>query len=155
GQVIGTTDDGGSRDDRRAALLSSQIVPQPGAQIVYWTIDDADGDRLAASFSIRREGTDRWRDLVVDTRESCTQFDRTHLEDGVYFTRLVVREQAPRAEGDRLEVVFETDDLVIDRTAPEIETAAAERQGDRLRIVARGRDAHSLLAGIEISLNNG
>lgn len=155
GQVIGASESGGARDDARSALLASQIVPQPGAQIVYWTIDDADGDALAASFSIRREGSDRWTDLIVDTRESWMQFDRSHLEDGVYFTRLVVREQAPRAEKERLEVIFETDDLVIDHTAPTFESAAAEIHDGRLRISVRGRDARSLLAGIEIALNNG
>ncbi len=30
------------------------VVPAPGAQIVYWTLTDADDDNVAATFSIWR-----------------------------------------------------------------------------------------------------
>lgn len=156
GQVVGASGPGENlRDEAQAALLASQVVPQPGAQLVYWTIDDADGDELAATFSIRRDGSDQWLDLAVDTRDPWVQFDRSHLPDGIYFTRLVVREQAPRAPADRLEVTFEADDLIVDQTPPELLTAAAELRPDRLVVSATGQDARSLLAGIEVNLNNG
>jgi hypothetical protein len=156
GQVIAQPADAPSSGDKRsAALLSSQLVPQPGAQLVYWTIEDPDGDELAATFSIRRDGTSDWIDLAVDTSAPWVQFDRSHLPDGVYFTRLRVREQAPRPAADRLEVVIQTDDLVIDQTAPAIEQAALERRGGVFVVTVIGRDALSLLAGIELKFNNG
>jgi hypothetical protein len=73
----------------------------------------------------------------------------------VYFTRLVSTETAPRPVADRLTATFETDDLVIDHTKPEILEATARRDGDRLIISVSGRDGLSLLDGVEIIFNNG
>ncbi|HYP17583.1 MAG TPA: hypothetical protein VEQ65_10255, partial [Opitutus sp.] len=87
--------------------------------------------------------------------DSFVQFDTSHLPDGVYFTRLTAVETAPRPDGERLTTTFETDDLTIDHTAPEIIEASARRAGDRLVIGVRGRDGLSLIDGIEVVFNNG
>ncbi|MEY2880349.1 MAG: hypothetical protein RLZZ15_2729, partial [Verrucomicrobiota bacterium] len=148
----------GPRDDdakRRETLLRSQIVPAPGNQIILWQVTDPDGDALAFNFSIRRDGTADWLDLAVGTRDSFVQFDTAHLPDGVYFTRLVATELGPRPPADRLTATFETDDLLVDHTPPEILEATARRDGDRLLVTLRGRDARSLLEGIEATFNNG
>ena len=141
-------------DRRRTNFLNSQVVLMPGAQVILWTLADADGDQLLATFSIRRDGDTEWIDLVRNVRESFAQFDTRHLPDGTYFTRLVVREAAPRPEADRLTHTFETDDLIVDRTAPEILEAAARRTADSVVITVRGRDRLSLLEGIEVVFNN-
>lgn len=140
---------------RASAVLASPVVRQPGTQIAYWNVADPDGDSLAATFSIRPENDERWIDLAVDTTDSYAQFDFSHLSDGVYFTRLVVTEQAPREPEARLSVTFETDDLVIDKTAPEILESATSRAEGMLMVTVLGRDQRSLLAGIELVFNNG
>ena len=140
---------------RKATFLGSQIVPAPGAQVVFWTVSDPDGDAVLSTFSIRRDGDTAWTDLAANTRDGYAQFDGSHLADGVYFTRLVSTETAPRAVADRLTATFETDDLVIDHTKPEILAAAARRSADRLILSVSGRDALSLLDGIEVIFNNG
>jgi hypothetical protein len=155
GQVIAASTESPTTERRPNAILGSQLVPQPGAQVVYWTLDDPDGDEMVATFSIRREGTEDWIDLAVDTKEPWVQFDRSHLPDGLYLTRLVVREQAPRPREDRLEVTVQTDDLVVDQTPPVIEQAAVERRDGQMVVTVFGRDALSLLAGIEVVFNNG
>lgn len=155
GQILGVSRTDGTDDRRSNAILSSQVMPQPGAQIAYWNVTDPDGDTLAATFSLRRDGETAWTDLAVAIGDPYVQFDFSHLPDGVYFTRLVVAEQAPRASTERLTATFETDDLVIDRTAPEIVEAGVARAGGRLAVTVRGRDALSLLAGIELAFNNG
>jgi hypothetical protein len=73
----------------------------------------------------------------------------------VYFTRLVVTEQAPRPEADRLTTTFETDDLIVDRTPPEILEGTAKRNGNSLVVTVHGRDALSLLDNVEFNFNNG
>jgi hypothetical protein len=83
------------------------------------------------------------------------QFETSHLADGVYSTRLVVSEGAPRPAPERQTATFETDDLVVDHTPPEILTATARREGDKLIVTIHGRDALSLLDGIEATFNNG
>lgn len=148
----------GSRDEegkRKGNFLSSQVVPSPGTQVVFWNVSDPDGDNTLATFSIRRDGDNAWTDLAANTHESYAQFDTAHLSDGTYFTRLVATETAPRAPADRLTATFETDDLVVDHTPPEILAATATRTTDRVTITARGRDALSLLDGIEVVFNNG
>jgi hypothetical protein len=130
-------------------------VPSPGTQVVFWTLTDPDGDNVLATFSIRRDGDSAWTDLAVNTRDSYAQFDTAHLPDGVYFTRLVATETAPRPAAERLSPTFETDDLIVDHTPPEILEAAAKRDGDRVVITLHGRDALSLLDGIEVVFNNG
>ncbi|MBA4138063.1 MAG: hypothetical protein C0518_12170 [Opitutus sp.] len=140
---------------RKGGLLNSPIVPSPGAQIIYWTVTDADDDNLAATFAITPEDKDDWTDLAVNTSDSFVQFDVSHLPEGRYRSRLAVREQAPRPEAQRLSYTFETDVLTVDRTAPAILAAQAEHAGSAWRISIEGADALSLLEGAEFKLNNG
>jgi hypothetical protein len=142
-------------DRRRNNFLSSQVVPSPGAQVVLWTLADPDGDQLVSSFSIRREDDTNWIELVKNTREPYAQFDTKHLPDGIYFTRLVASETAPRPAAERLSHTFETDDLVIDHTRPELVAATAKKTADSIVVTIQGRDALSLLDGIELVFNNG
>lgn len=152
GQVIQPERDDGKR---RNPLLASQVVPVPGAQIAYWNVGDADDDNLTATFSLRLRGTEAWTDVAVASPESFLQFDTTHLAEGTYETRLVVTEAAPRPVAERLSATFETDDLLIDRSAPEIVGTNLDRGAARLRVAVSARDAHSLLAAAEFALNNG
>lgn len=155
GQVLQTAN--GKEDDnkRKNSFLGSQIVPSPGSQVVIWNVLDPDGDVIRSTFSLRRDGDEKWTDVVVGTRDSFAQFDVSHLADGVYFTRLTASEIDPRPAADRLTTVFETDDLIVDHTPPEIIEAAARRQGDTLVVSVHGKDALSLLEGIEAVFNNG
>ena len=142
-------------DRRKAALLGSQVVASTGTRVIFWSVNDPDGDNLLYTFSIRRDGTSAWTDLAVDTSESYVQFDTLHLPEGTYFTRLVAKETAPRPEADRLSVVFETDDLIVDHTPPVIEDTVVKREGNRLLVSVRGKDALSLLDSAEFTFNNG
>lgn len=146
-------DDGGTK--RKGGLMNSPVVPAPGAQIVYWTLTDADDDNVAATFSISSEGKDEWTDLAIDTADSYVQFDVSHLPEGRYRSRLLAREQAPRPAAQRLSYTFETDYLTVDRTAPELLGVKVERAGSTWHITLEGRDALSLLEGAEFVLNNG
>ncbi len=139
----------------RSNFMSSQVVPSPGTQAALWTLTDPDGDNLAATFSIRRENETTWTDLVVGTRDPYVQFETARWPDGVYFTRLVATELAPRAAADRLSVTFETDNLIIDHTPPVILAATAAPSAQRMVINVHGRDALSLLDSIEVVFNNG
>lgn len=146
----------GIQDNRKKlGFLGSQLVPDPGNQAVYWTVSDPDGDTLAYAFSIKSEGAPSWTDLAVDIRENYVQFDTSHLPDGIYSSRLIVTEQAPRPAAQRLRTEFETDDLVVDHTPPEILAAAVRRDGNNVIVTVHGRDALSLLDGAELIFNNG
>lgn len=140
---------------RKGTPLSSQVVPTPGTQVVLWTVNDSDGDNLTATFSVRRDGETAWTDITVNTRDSYAQFDTANLPDGIYFTRLVATETEPRPLGERLSATFETDDLVVDHTRPELLECTAKKTADKIVISVHGRDALSLLESVEIVFNNG
>ncbi len=142
-------------ETRRSNFMSSQVIRSPGTQVVFWNVTDPDGDALVNTFSIRHESETAWTDLVAAARETHAQFDTRHLRDGVYFTRLVVAETAPRPAAERLSHTFETDNLIIDHTPPELLDATVERSADSVRVTVRGRDALSLVDGIEVVFNNG
>ncbi|MBI2498224.1 MAG: hypothetical protein HYV75_10055 [Opitutae bacterium] len=141
--------------DRRKGVLSSQVVPQPGTQIVYWTVTDPDGDNLAYTFSIRPDNSDAWTDLTVSTTDTYVQFETGGLPEGLYLTRLTTSEQAPRPIAQRLSYTFETDALLVDRTPPGIGATSVSRSGGNLLVSVEGADALSLLDGAEFVLNNG
>jgi hypothetical protein len=155
GQLLQNTGPKEEDNKRRNSFLASQIVPVPGGQVVIWTINDPDGDNVRSTFAIRRDGDDTWTDVVLNSFDSYVQFDTSHLPDGIYFTRLTTTETDPRPSADRLTTTFETDDLIIDHTPPEILDSTARRDGARLLITVRGRDALSLLDGIEAVFNSG
>jgi hypothetical protein len=147
--------EGAADAKRKPGFLGSQLVADPGSQVVYWTVADSDGDTLAYTFSIKRADAAEWTDLAVNIRDNYVQFSTATLPDGLYLTRLIAAEQAPRPAAQRLRVDFETDDLVIDHTPPEILDAAVRRDGASLFVTVHGRDALSLLDGAEFVFNNG
>jgi hypothetical protein len=124
-------------------------------QLAYWAISDGDSDTVVATFSIRREGDQAWTDVAIDSSQPYAQFDTSALPDGLYFTRLAVRETAPRPAAERLSVTFETDDLRVDHTPPTVLEASAVLTADVLTVSVRGRDALSLLEGAEFRFNHG
>ena len=151
----GGTGSGDLADKRKNNFLNSRVVPAPGTQVVLWTVTDPDGDNVACTFSLHREGDTAWTDVAVNVREPYAQFEISHLPEGVYATRLVATEQAPRPPAERLSATFETDELVVDRTPPELIEATAKRVDDRVVLTVHGRDALTLLMGFEALFNNG
>jgi len=142
-------------DKRKSGFSSSQIVPQPGTQLVLWTVNDPDGDAFTCTFSLRREGDATWTDVVTQTHDPFAQFDTGHMPEGIYFTRLVATETEPRPADQRLTQTFETDDLMIDHTPPELVEATAKRSGNAVVVTVHGRDRLSLLDSIDVTFSNG
>lgn len=157
-QVLGDKSASRSQSDSersKATLLSSQVVPMPGAQLITWSVTDADGDNFSASFSVRAQDSEKWIELASGSSQSWVQFDRSALPDGIYFTKLEVTETAPRPESQRHAIIFETDDLIVDQTAPVITDVNVHRGPKQTTVEVEGYDGMSLLLGVEISVNNG
>ena len=153
GQVLQASDHDG--EHRRSGFLGSQIVASPGTRVAFWTVNDQDGDNLLYTFSIRHDGDPNWTDLSVDSPEAFVQFETLHLPEGTWFTKLVAKQAAPRPEGERLSVEFETDDMIIDHTPPLIEETSVKRDAGKIVVTIRGRDALSILDSAEFTFNNG
>ncbi|GAB5560989.1 MAG: hypothetical protein SynsKO_26360 [Synoicihabitans sp.] len=157
GQVIGASPSPikPEAERRRQALLSSPVLPQPGAQVAMWTVNDPDGDNHIATFSIRKDDSDEWVDLRVQSDENWVQFDRRSFAEGTYFTRLLVEETSPRRVNDRRTVEFQTDDLVIDLSPPRVTEVHITGSADSIKIQFSGSDQMSLISSAMLSFNNG
>ncbi|HYC72151.1 MAG TPA: hypothetical protein VEB66_13135 [Opitutaceae bacterium] len=151
----GPAGSGGDGERRKNPFLNSQVVPAPGTQLVYWSVTDPDSDTLAYTFSIRPEKSEAWTDVAARTRESFAQFEVSHLAEGLYLTRLKVVELGPRPPAQRLDYVFETDALLVDRTPPALAKSEVTRTAEALVVSVTGRDALSLLEGAQFNFNNG
>jgi hypothetical protein len=151
-QVISVREE---KDKSKEHLMAATVFPASGNETAFWTVTSPTGDNLLSTLSIRREGDTRWTDIAVDTKDSYAQFDLSHLPEGVYYTRLVTKQTAPRPEKDRLTATFETDDLVIDHTPPVIVTATVRREGGKIILTVQGKDALSLLDNLQVDFNNG
>ncbi|HEU5080638.1 MAG TPA: hypothetical protein VFT72_15610 [Opitutaceae bacterium] len=143
------------RDKAKNPILNYNVAPEPGNQLITWVVVDPDGDTLGYTFSIKREGSDQWTDVAVATRDTYAQFNTAHLEDGIYRTRLIAAEQSPRPIADRLTSTFDTDEIVIDNTPPEIAELKISKESDGLKLLISGHDAMSVLQGAEFNFNNG
>jgi|UniRef100_UPI00404B1269 hypothetical protein len=146
---------GKSEVKSRDAFLNSEVTPQPGTQVAFWSVNDADGDNTTATFSIRAADATEWTDVLVNSPEDYAQFEISHLAEGIYRTRLTISETSPRPLDQRLATSIETDDLMIDRTPPQILDVSAIKQGNGCMITVHARDALSLLRGVELKFNNG
>jgi hypothetical protein len=142
-------------EKRKSAIMNSQVIPQTGSQIIYWTVNDPDGDALAYTFALRPENSTVWTDLAINTPDTYVQFETGSLPEGLYLTRLTASEQAPRPAQQRLSYTFDTDSLLVDRTPPVISDTQVTKADSQLRISVGGTDALSLLEGAEFVLNNG
>ena len=146
---------GKSEVKSRDAFFNSEVTPQPGTQVAFWSVNDADGDNTTATFSIRAADATEWTDVLVNSPEDYAQFEISHLAEGIYRTRLTISETSPRPLDQHLATSIETDDLMIDRTPPQILDVSAIKQGNGCMITVHARDALSLLRGVELKFNNG
>jgi hypothetical protein len=147
--------DGPSQTAQKNAFLASQVISQPGNQLVYWNTVDADGDNLVANLSLRPVSSKEWTEVAAGVYTSHVGFSTADLAEGPYVLRLTVVEIAPRPESERLRVEYESDDLTIDRSPPEIQAPNVVATSDAITIRVSATDKWSLLRGARAVLNNG
>jgi hypothetical protein len=59
---------GGNESNLRNQFLASQVVPQTGTQVVFWQINDPDGDNFVSTFALRHRTLRPVRDLAFARR---------------------------------------------------------------------------------------
>jgi hypothetical protein len=140
---------------QKNAFLASQVVSQPGNQLVYWNAVDADGDNLVATLALRPVASGEWTEIAAGVYSNHLGFSTADLAEGPYILKLTVAETSPRAIADRLTGDYESDDLTIDRTAPEIQSIDVSASAAAITIRVAASDRWSLLRGARAVLNNG
>ncbi|HUG09513.1 MAG TPA: hypothetical protein VMM36_00790, partial [Opitutaceae bacterium] len=140
---------------QKNAFLASQVVSQPGNQLVYWNAVDADGDNLIATLALRQVASGEWTEIAAGSYSNHLGFSTADLAEGPYILKLTVAETAPRPPADRLSTEHESDDLTIDRTPPEIQSIDVNTTPGAITVRVAASDRWSLLRGARAVLNNG
>ncbi|HUG11860.1 MAG TPA: hypothetical protein VMM36_12645 [Opitutaceae bacterium] len=147
--------DGPPQAAQKNAFLASQVVSQPGNQLVYWNAVDADGDNLLATLSLRAVSATEWTEVAAGVYSNHVGFSTADLAEGHYILKLTVVETAPRPESERQKVDYESDDLTVDRSPPEILSTEVTSSPATINIRVSASDKWSLIRGARAVLNNG
>jgi len=147
--------EGAAQLQQKNTFLASQIVAQPGNQLVYWNLADPDGDNLLVDLALRHIESTAWTEIAAGVDSNNLGFSTADLPEGPYVLKLTVTETAPRPGPDRQSVVYESDDLTVDRTPPEILETSRSATDSAVTIRVTARDQWSVLRGARAVLNNG
>ncbi len=146
---------GAGEQPQKHSFLASQVVAQPGNQLVYWNASDPDGDNLLANLALRNVNSDEWTKIAAGVSSNNLGFSTADLVEGPYVLRLTITEDAPRPEKDRQFAVHDSDDLTVDRSPPELLEISQSATDRSLFIRVAARDTWSLLRGARAIFNNG
>lgn len=120
-----------------------------------WRASDANGDTLEYKVEIRGVEEREWKLLKDELKESRFSFDGTGFADGRYLLRVTANDETDNYPGQGLQARIETEEFVIDNTAPEVTGLAARVDGSKLMISFKAADAISALQYAEFSVNGG
>ncbi|MFO0960276.1 MAG: hypothetical protein U0800_23020 [Isosphaeraceae bacterium] len=132
-------------------LSQGDGTPRKGKLAIQWEASDPNGDSLAFTLEIRKEGWPAWVALnEKPTAEKKHELDLAAIPDGTY--RLKVR-ASDRPSNDPREALTReliSDPFVVDHRPPSV---ALARDGDRF--TAKLRDDSTRIASAEFSIDGG
>jgi hypothetical protein len=128
-------------------------LPDAGLRSIAWRAWDANGDRLRATVSLRRDGETDWTVLAHDIEDSHYVLATPGLTEGVYRLRVAVSDWPDNPgdqalTGERLSQPF-----IIDHQPPEIDITEQNRAAGRWRLAFSVRDRISVIRSVEGSVN--
>jgi len=135
------------------ATAYSRRLHRPGIRTFSWKADDPNKDKLAYDVSYRAVGDRNLRLLRDKLNEKVVAWDTTTVPNGRYVLRVTATDAPSNPQKLALSAYRESESFQIDNTPPLIETELFESPTGRIR--ATVRDADSLVAGAEFSLNGG
>lgn len=146
----------GSQPPRRTAAAQSApqtMVAQAGRYGIRWSAEDANEDELRAKVEIRGEGESTWIELADDLEQQRFSFDSTSFADGLYRLRVAVHDRESNPDDDARETARMSEPFLIDNTQPSIADLSAEIESGRIRVRFTAKDATTIIAEAEYSLD--
>ena len=122
---------------------------------VVWHAEDLDGDKLLYSLYFRGEGEREWKVLKERLEETSYTIDSDVLADGKYLFRVQVSDSPANPPGAARATDYVSAPVFVDHTPPTLEVSEPARDGDRVVVAVRVRDAASPLTRCEYSLDAG
>ncbi|MEM1025568.1 MAG: hypothetical protein AAGD10_16000 [Myxococcota bacterium] len=143
----------GDDEDEPVRARQSRVE---GRRTLAWKAGDTNGDDLLYTVEIRRAGQDgAWVELAEELPHPFFSFDTRAFADGSYEARVHANDRPSNPPSETRSTVHVSSPFLIDNGAPQIsKLRARSKQGD-LQVEARLRDAESVLAKAEVSIDGG
>ncbi|MBY0503454.1 MAG: hypothetical protein K2X03_06085 [Bryobacteraceae bacterium] len=140
-----------------ASIPSSPLMLsyQKGSVGARWLAVDDNGDRLTYKVEIRGVKETAWKLLRDKLTEQSLAWDSTGYPDGEYQVRVTVSDAPGNPPGQGLTATMESEPFTIDNTPPVITGLAAEPASGNLNLRFRVKDALTVLARVEYSIDGG
>ena len=135
-------------DDAALTFAKGQI----GAR---WLATDENGDALTFKVEIRGDGETGWKLLKDGIRERYYSWDSTAFADGKYYVRVTASDAPANPPDQALSASRESDQFLIDNSAPEISGLAGTVNGAKIDVRFHAKDAWSVVEKAEYSVNGG
>lgn len=120
-----------------------------------WAAGDPNSDDLVYKVEIRAVGETTWKLVKDKLREKRLTWDSTAYADGRYVLRITASDLPDNPPGQELAAELVSPSFLIDNTAPEITGLTAARNGAKVSVRWKARDASSLIQQAEYSVDGG
>jgi hypothetical protein len=120
-----------------------------------WAATDVNNDGLVFRIEIRGTHESEWKLLRDKVRERHITWDSTAYSDGEYMLRVTASDAPDNPPDQALSGQLIGQPFLIDNTPPVVQNLSATRTGNKLTVRWRARDARSIVAKAEYSLNGG
>ena len=133
-------------------LMLSYAKGSVGAR---WLAVDDNGDSLIYKVEIKGAKETAWKLLRDRVTEQSIGWDSTAFPDGQYQVRVTVSDAPANPPGQGLTASMESEPFTIDNTPPVITNLAAEPASPNLSVRFHVKDALTVLAKVEYSVDGG
>lgn len=144
-------------DDSRGGASPGRArqVEQRGAQTVRWVAEDPNGDDLRYDLEVRSLGRGEWRRLGEKMVEPFFTLQSAQLPDGHYQFRVRASDAPSNPDGAELSDSRESLSVLIDNSAPRIDSASVSVDGRRVTARVVVVDTVGPIVSAEYALDGG
>ncbi len=127
---------------------------QKGLQTFIWKADDENGDELVYDVVYRREGDTSWKVLKEGLTDTILVWDTSSAPNGSYVVKIVASDHKSNPPDTVLRGERESASFDVDNTAPTVSLGTPRRESDRIVVPFEARDADSVVARVEYSVDS-
>jgi hypothetical protein len=149
GKADGAGAESGTQANGRGAHSNLGIIQ------VNWTATDPDSDQLEFALYFKGQDEAEWKLIEDELQQSSLPLQVKGIADGRYRFKVIASDRPANPPGAGLTDVLVSDEVVVDNTPPRVEDLRVVLEGNRARLLLRAVDAVSLVASVEIDIDNG
>lgn len=138
-----------------ASSTSQTLQYAKGSAGVRWAVTDPNGDEMTYKVEIRGVQEREWKLLKDKLKEKYYSWDSTAYPDGEYLVRVTACDAPDNPPDQALSATLESERFTIDNTPPQITGLAGKREGSKVTVEWKAKDARSLIQKAEYSVNGG